>query len=343
VPGGSAAWGAISADGVYTAPPILPSLAGVTITATSAADGARTASAGVTVLSDISVTVSPVNPGIELGARQAFQAGVISSGRPSANVLWSLSGPGCFGAGCGTVSADGTVTAPRVLPSPSSGIVTATSVADPSKQAAVIFNVTSTFSLFLTGPSNLFTGASADYSSTLFPAANSDPVTTILWSLSGNGCTGTGCGTLSVAPSGDAARYTAPDAGTPPGPIHITATPLADAAKAVTLDVTLRAPVVAVDDATGAVVAAAISGWTCSDPGPPVFDGTYCIERLTTLPGQSYRIYAEPLDGPLTAADAFGQVTLCRNQITDPGWPPRLACVTPRAQAGFSTRIRAGP
>jgi hypothetical protein len=105
----------------------------------------------------------------------------------------------------------------------------------------------------------------------------------------------------------------------------------------------LGAQVVAMDEATGAVIAAAVSGWSCTDPGPPVFDGAYHIERLAVGPGQSYRLYAEPLDGPFTASDAFGQVTLCRNQLTDPGWPPPLACVRPQPFTGFSTRIHPSP
>ena len=105
----------------------------------------------------------------------------------------------------------------------------------------------------------------------------------------------------------------------------------------------LGAQVVAIDETTGAVIAAAVSGWSCTDPGPPVFDGAYHIERLTVGPGQAYRLYAEPLDGPATASDVLGQVALCRNQLTDPGWPPPLACVTPRPLTGFSTKIRPSP
>ena len=103
------------------------------------------------------------------------------------------------------------------------------------------------------------------------------------------------------------------------------------------------AQVVAMDETTGGVIAAAVSGWSCTDPGPPVFDGAYHIERLAVGPGQAYRLYAEPLDGPLTTSDAFGQVTLCRNQLTDPGWPPPLACVRPQPFTGFSTRIHPSP
>jgi hypothetical protein len=242
IPGGDATWGTISADGAYTAPAILPSPATATITATSVADPTKAAAATISIVSDISLTLSPVNPGIELGAQQTFQAAVISAGRPSTTILWSLSGPGCSGAGCGAVSTGGGVTAPQVLPSPSSVILTATSVADPSKQVTGIFHVTSNFSFSLTGPAAVFTGGNADYLATLVPVPNSNPSTTLSWSLSGSGCSGPACGTLSISSSGTTATYTAPDVASPPVTIHITATPLADPAKAAALDVALRTP-----------------------------------------------------------------------------------------------------
>jgi len=100
------------------------------------------------------------------------------------------------------------------------------------------------------------------------------------------------------------------------------------------------AQVVAVDAATGAVMAAALSGWSCTDPGPPVFDGAYHIERLAVGSGQAYQVYAEPLDGPAIVSDSLGQIMLCRNPLTDPGWPPPAACVTPAPLSGFSTMLR---
>ena len=243
IPGGSASQGTISPEGVYTAPPTLPSPATVSIQAASVADSTKIATATVTILSDISMTLLPASAAVELGAQQTFQAGVISAGMPSSAVLWTLAGPGCSGFTCGTVSADGVVTAPQVLPSPSSVIITATSGADPSKNVAVIFTVASNFTLFLTGPAVVFTGAGASYVSTLIPAPNSNPNTTISWSLSGNGCSGSACGTLTVSSSGAEANYTAPAVAPSPGPIRITVTPLADPSKAATLEVTVLEPV----------------------------------------------------------------------------------------------------
>src|ERR1700692_4829243 len=39
---------------------------------------------------------------------------------------------------------------------------------------------------------------------------------------------------------------------------------------------------VAVDAASGAVVGATVGGWSCSDPGPAQFDGSYASERVPT-------------------------------------------------------------
>jgi hypothetical protein len=189
------------------------------------------------------MTLSPPSPAVELGAQQEFQASVVSAGSPSSAVLWTLSGPGCTGLACGSVSAAGVLTAPQVLPSPSSAVITATSVADPSKKVAGVFTVASNFTLFLTGPAVVFTGGSAGYVSTLIPAPNSNPSTAITWSLSGTGCSGAACGTLTVSNSGAAATYIAPPVAPSPGPVRITAAPLADPTKAATLEVMVREPV----------------------------------------------------------------------------------------------------
>jgi hypothetical protein len=104
------------------------------------------------------------------------------------------------------------------------------------------------------------------------------------------------------------------------------------------------AQVVAVDAATGAVESAAIGGWSCTDPGPPQFDGSYEIGRLPVAAAQEYIVYAEPLDGPLEPSDIPGATTaLCRNAITDASWPAQYACTVPAVNTEFSTTVRAGP
>jgi len=103
------------------------------------------------------------------------------------------------------------------------------------------------------------------------------------------------------------------------------------------------AQVVALDSATGAVVAATLSGWSCTDPGPPIFDGSYQIAKLPITSVKGYQLYAEPLDGPEDISEALELITVCRNTLTDPGWPVQYACITPTPITNFSTKIRSGP
>lgn len=107
---------------------------------------------------------------------------------------------------------------------------------------------------------------------------------------------------------------------------------------------TFPAQVVALDNATGTVTAAVLAGWSCSDPGPVQFDGTFSLQRLPVGSSQSYQIYAEPLDGPVVLGNVlFNLTSLCRNAATDPGWPAQFACTVPPSAAPFSARIRPGP
>jgi len=104
------------------------------------------------------------------------------------------------------------------------------------------------------------------------------------------------------------------------------------------------AQVVALNDATGTVAAAVTAGWSCGDPGPAQFDGSFSLQRLAAGSAQSYRIYAEPLDGPVTLGRVIGNMTsLCRNSTSDPEWPAQYACTVPAPAAPFSARVRASP
>lgn len=99
------------------------------------------------------------------------------------------------------------------------------------------------------------------------------------------------------------------------------------------------AHVVAVDQASGAVIAATIGGWSCSSPGPVQFDGSYEIDRLPV--NRSYLVYAEPLNGVVSPSQITPALAhLCRNQSSDFGWPPLQACVVPVADVSFTTRSR---
>jgi hypothetical protein len=101
------------------------------------------------------------------------------------------------------------------------------------------------------------------------------------------------------------------------------------------------AHVVAVDAASGAVIGAALGGWSCVAPGPAQFDGSYEISHLPV--DHSYQVYVEPLDNtvyPSLVSPAIA--SLCRNPTTDAGWPPLQACVVPPVNTSFTTRTRPG-
>jgi hypothetical protein len=102
------------------------------------------------------------------------------------------------------------------------------------------------------------------------------------------------------------------------------------------------AQVVAVDAVNGTVLGAVLSGWSCTAPGPAQFDGTYQIDGLAL--GTSYTIYAEALNGVVDPAQFDNAiVSLCRNTVSDPGWPPLQECVVPVLNTSFTARTRPGP
>ncbi len=124
----SASGGTVTNSGLYTA----PGTAGTyTVTATSAADTTKFASASVTVTqgSQVSISVTPSSADVQAAGQQQFTATV--SGTTNSAVTWSASG--------GTVTTGGLYTAPGTA---GSYLVTATSVADTTKSASATVNVT---------------------------------------------------------------------------------------------------------------------------------------------------------------------------------------------------------
>ncbi|HET6929727.1 MAG TPA: hypothetical protein VFI45_05355, partial [Candidatus Acidoferrum sp.] len=238
VAGGSPQTGTISPDGLFTGPADLPSGSSVQVTATSRADSSRSSTAVVAITSDVAVSLSPVSSSVELGSLQSFHATITSGGKPDPAVHWSLAGPACPNS-CGAVDANGNYTAPGILPSSPTVTLTATSVADPSKQSSATLSITSHFTLQLAAPANLQPGVTAALVATLSPVPGSNPSAVLSWSLSGSGCSGSACGLLTVITTqsagggaiADTADYTAPSAPPQPNTVVITVTPQADASK----------------------------------------------------------------------------------------------------------------
>jgi hypothetical protein len=250
IAGGNSTIGTISASGVYSSPGDLPASGVVTVQVTSAADNSKSAKAAVTITSDLSVSVSPQVMPVELGATRPFTAAVNSAGNPDRAVTWIVSGNGCAGAACGLVDSSGTYTAPQVLTAPPSVSLTAISIADPSSSGVGTITITSSFSLTLTGPASVNAGAGATYTATLVPAANSNPNRAVSWAVSGSGCNGAACGTIS---SGGV--YTAPSFAPSPPTVQIAASPIADPSKAASVSVAIISIVSVSVSPTAAAVA----------------------------------------------------------------------------------------
>src|ERR1700722_7154503 len=124
---------------VYTAPSLAPSPASVKVVATSMADPSKTASATVTIMPVVFVTVTPASTSVVAGATQQLNASVV--GNSNTAVTWTVQGAGCNGAACGTVNGPGLYTAPPAVPSPDMVTVTATSSADPSKTGSATLSI----------------------------------------------------------------------------------------------------------------------------------------------------------------------------------------------------------
>jgi hypothetical protein len=303
ISGGNSAVGTISSTGLFTAPQILSQPASVTVQAISQADSAASASAPVTITSDVSVSVTPASASVELGAAQAFVAHIASAANPNASVTWTVTGTGCTNSTCGTIDANGNYTAPGILPSQIAATVTARSVADPNKTAAVSATITSRFTLNISGPTSVNTGATANYSATLTPAPNSNPNLAILWTVSGAGCMATACGTIS--PSGANVTYQAPVLTPAPSVVTLTATPAADPTRAATMTVTIIPPVsVTVTPGTATVPLSATQIFSAQVTGTPntsitwdvngVVGGNATLGTVTNISGSNSTTYTAP-------------------------------------------------
>jgi hypothetical protein len=125
----------------------VPAPATVTIKATSVADGTKSASATITVTAaplPISVLVSPGSDSVQVSTTANFSASVQNDSQ-NKGVTWSLSGTGCSGATCGTLSnvttTSVTYNAPASVPTPATVTLTATSVSDATKSGLAAITV----------------------------------------------------------------------------------------------------------------------------------------------------------------------------------------------------------
>jgi hypothetical protein len=87
----------------------------------------------------VAVAVTPTIASATTGATQQFAATV--TGSPGTAVTWTVSGTGCSGIACGTISSSGLYTAPVAVPSSASVTITAASQSDPTKSASATITI----------------------------------------------------------------------------------------------------------------------------------------------------------------------------------------------------------
>ncbi len=221
--------GTIDQTGLYTAPPIVPNPSYLNVVATSQADPSKYATATVVVVAEVTVTISPTTATVTEGGQQQFTATVVGS--QNRGVTWSVSGAGCSGAACGTVTSTGLYTAPNNLPIPPTVAVTATSQADPSKYASATVTITANIVVTVSPPTaNVSAGDSQQFTATVTGTNN----TQVTWSLQGAGCSGSSCGTIDQS-----GLYTAPLIIPSPPVVTVIATSQADPSSYGTATVTI--------------------------------------------------------------------------------------------------------
>jgi hypothetical protein len=167
----------------YLAPGAIPSPNPVSATAVSAADSTKSASAQITVINHVVVSVQPANVTLAPLAVQGFTASVL--GTSNQNVVWQIQGTACSSVGaCGSVDANGIYTAPGSAPSPDAIRVVAVSSDDTSQSGAANVTISAGANLLRLHPSSVYAGAAQGFTLRVdgsgFAASSPGPGSTML-------------------------------------------------------------------------------------------------------------------------------------------------------------------
>ena len=215
--------GTISNAGLYTAPATISALQTVTVTAASVADPTKSATATITLLAPVNVSLGPAAASLSGGQTQQFAA-TVTGGPGNTAVTWSLS------PNVGTINNAGLYTAPATISALQTVTVTAASVVDPTKSATATITLLAPVNVSL-GPAaaSLSGGQTQQFAATVTGGPGNTAVT---WSLSPN------VGTIN-----NAGLYTAPATTSAQQTVAVTATSVVDPTKSATTTITLLAPV----------------------------------------------------------------------------------------------------
>ncbi|HUX67813.1 MAG TPA: hypothetical protein VMV31_10025 [Terriglobales bacterium] len=232
VAGGSAALGAIDANGNFTAPAAIPAPATETITATSQADPTKSGSAQVTIVAPVAVTVSPATASLKAGQTQQFTATVTNATNTA--VTWSVNGTAGGSAQAGTISANGLYTVPATFPGLNTVTIGVASVQDPAATASAVVTLIQPVAVTLTpATATVNLGATQQFLATVTGSANTAVTWTVNTIPGGNATLGT------IDATG---LFTAPKNLPAPATETVTATSQADATQSASAQLTLQIP-----------------------------------------------------------------------------------------------------
>jgi hypothetical protein len=232
----------------------------------------------------VSVSLSPSSTqSVQQGQTVSISA-IVPNDLSNKGVTWSLSGTGCTGTACGSLTNQTatslTYNAPTAIPSNLTVTVTATSVANPSKFASIIIAVPATV---VTIQNKLIEVAAGSLNSSFYFAQFSatiqnDPTNSgVTWTLTANGTAcSPACGTLSFA-NPYSVTYT-PPASVPAAPDNmptITATSVSSSARSDTdtfsiFDGSAACGAGGNEGLLNGQYAIMLQGWTGSGTGTPM-------------------------------------------------------------------------
>jgi hypothetical protein len=185
--------------------------------------------------SSVSVTVTPASASLPLGTTQQFQA--IVTGDSNTAVAWEVNDVPGGTANSGTISAAGLYTAPAILPSPPSAVVTAVSHADTRASGSAIVKLTDDI-VVMVAPITASVPTGGEQVFMVSISATGGAAAGVTWSVNGIAGGNSTVGTIATT-SATTALYTAPSAPPSPPTVTVTAAIAADGSKSGNASVTI--------------------------------------------------------------------------------------------------------
>jgi hypothetical protein len=354
VAGGNATLGTIvsstAISALYTAPANLPAANPVTIHATAPSPNGGpsiSASATVTLISGVVVSVAPSVVALAVSQRTSLTASV--TGSSDTSVTWSVNSVPNGNTSLGQICVSGTnpcvapggpapgtvdFLAPASLPATNPVSVTATSAADPSRSGSASITITGTKgAVALTvSPTYVFLPPSTGTPSTQQFEANVTGTgnTAVMWRVTSGvadqGCAGTACGSVNTS-----GLFTAPMVASSPNAIAVVATSVADSTKSASATVAIISAPTIESLSPSSTMAGAVEGFALSVQGVNFVAGAGSSASAILINGSARSTTCTTVTDCTTAlapTDVQNPGTLTI-QIQNPGNPVALSNPVP--------------